>query len=55
MASTEFQRALCRVIAQNRLNSGESYVAGGVGLNRMTGATRLSRDIDRFQVTYPVP
>ncbi len=51
MALTEFQRTLCRLIAQQRLDSGESYVAGGVALNTLTGATRISRDIDLFHDT----
>ena len=51
MALTEFQRTLCRVVARQRLDSGESYVAGGVALNAMTGATRISRDIDLFHDT----
>ena len=51
MALTEFQRTLCRLIARQRLESGESYVAGGVALNTLTGATRISRDIDLFHDT----
>lgn len=48
MALTEFQRTLCRLIAQQHLASGESYVAGGVALNTLTEAARVSRDIDLF-------
>jgi hypothetical protein len=33
------------------VDSGESYVAGGVALNVLTGATRISRDIDLFHYT----
>jgi len=33
------------------LESGESYVAGAVALNTLTGATRISRDIDLFHDT----
>ena len=51
MALTEFQRTLCRLIARQRRDSGESYVAGGVALNAATGAARLSRDIDLFHDT----
>lgn len=51
MALTEFQRRLCRLIAQNRIDQGESYVAGGVALNALTGAARVSRDIDLFHDT----
>lgn len=48
MALTEFQRNICRVIAQSRLDSGESYVAGASALNSYTGLHRVSRDIDLF-------
>lgn len=48
MALTDLQRALCRLIAENRVASGESYVAGGVALNELIGAPRISRDIDLF-------
>jgi hypothetical protein len=51
MALTEFQRAVCRVVARQRLASGESYVAGGVALNTLTGGARISRDIDLFHDT----
>lgn len=51
MALTEFQRTVCRVIARNRQDAGESYVAGGVALNLATGASRLSHDIDLFHDT----
>lgn len=51
MALTELQRAICRLIAQNRIESGESYVAGGVALNEALGASRISRDIDLFHDT----
>jgi len=51
MALTEFQRAICRLIAIQRLESGESYVAGAVALNALTGAARISRDIDLFHDT----
>ena len=48
MALTEFQRAVCRLIAEQHIASGESYVAGGVALNTLTKAARVSRDIDLF-------
>lgn len=51
MALTEFQRAICRLIADNRIASGESYVGGGVALNELIGAPRVSRDIDLFHDT----
>jgi hypothetical protein len=51
MALTEFQRALCRLIAANRLEQGEAYVAGGVALNLLAAGRRISRDIDLFHDT----
>jgi hypothetical protein len=48
MAVTEFQRSICRLIADHRKRSGVSYVAGGVALNLLLEGTRLSRDIDIF-------
>lgn len=51
MALTEIQRAICRLIAKNRIASGESYVAGGVALNELMAAPRISRDIDLFHDT----
>lgn len=48
MALTPFQREVCRLIAEIRIRSGESYVAGGVALNEILGASRVSRDIDLF-------
>ncbi len=48
MALTLFQEQVCRLIAQNRIASGESYIAGGVALNMALDAPRLSRDIDIF-------
>src|SRR5262249_23417436 len=51
MALTEFQRAVCRLLADHRISSGESYVAGGVALNEIMATTRTSRDIDLFHDT----
>jgi hypothetical protein len=51
MALTEFQRGLCRLLAENRIRSGESYVAGGAALNELLHAPRRSRDIDLFHDT----
>jgi hypothetical protein len=51
MALTEFQRSICRLVAANRIASGESYVAGAVALNELIGAARVSRDIDLFHDT----
>lgn len=51
MALTDLQRRVCRLLADNRIASGESYVAGGVALNELIGASRVSRDIDLFHDT----
>jgi hypothetical protein len=51
MALTEFQRGVCRLLAENRLRSGESYVAGGAALNELLRAPRRSRDLDLFHDT----
>ena len=51
MAITDFQREICRLVARNRIEQGESYVAGAVALNAVIGATRLSNDIDFFHDT----
>ena len=51
MALTPFQRTICRVLADHRIQSGEAYVAGGAALNELAGAGRLSRDIDLFHDT----
>jgi hypothetical protein len=51
MALTDLQRRVCRLLAANRIASGESYVAGGVALNELIGAARLSRDVDLFHDT----
>lgn len=51
MALTEFQRTVCRLLAANRIERGESYVAGGTALNLLTGGARISRDIDIFHDT----
>jgi hypothetical protein len=51
MAITEFQRSICRLVARNRIERGESYVAGGVALNTVIGAPRVSDDIDMFHDT----
>jgi len=51
MALTEFQRTLCRLIARQRIASGESYVAGGVALNSVAAGARVSRDIHLFHDT----
>ncbi|MFC1766671.1 hypothetical protein ACFL6U_31915, partial [Planctomycetota bacterium] len=51
MALTRFQQAVCCLLAENRRQQGESYIAGGAALNTLTGASRLSRDIDLFHDT----
>ncbi len=51
MAITPFQRIVCRLLAETRIASGESYVAGGVALNELLAAPRRSRDIDFFHDT----
>jgi hypothetical protein len=51
MALTTFQRSVCRLLAQQRIASGESYVAGGAALNELLGTPRLSRDVDLFHDT----
>lgn len=48
MALTEFQESICRLLAENRIKGGESYIAGGVALNVALQAPRLSRDVDIF-------
>jgi hypothetical protein len=48
MALTDFQRRLLRLIAENRIAAGESYVAGAAALNELIGGSRISRDIDLF-------
>ncbi len=51
MALTDFQRRICRLLAEHRIASGESYVAGGVALNELMATPRTSRDIDLFHDT----
>jgi hypothetical protein len=51
MALTDFQRGVCRLLAENRIRSGESYVAGGAALNELLHAPRRSRDLDLFHDT----
>ena len=51
MALTQFQRDVCRLLAQRRRGERDSYVAGGVALTDALGASRLSRDVDVFHDT----
>ena len=48
MALSPFQRRICRLLAEVRRRSGESYVAGGAALGEALGSLRISRDIDLF-------
>ena len=52
MALTEFQTGILRMLAKNRIASGESYVAGGAALNQLLSRPRVSHDIDVFNDTY---
>lgn len=51
MPLSTFQRGVCRLLADNRIASGESYLAGGAALNELLHAPRLSRDLDLFHDT----
>jgi len=51
MAPSAFQRVVLRLLALQRRERGESYVAGGVALNALLVAPRRSRDIDLFHDT----
>jgi hypothetical protein len=51
MALTEFQRRVCRLLAERRIAAGESYVAGAAALNELIAAPRISRDLDLFHDT----
>lgn len=48
MALTRFQSDVLRLLATNRRNNPQSYVAGGLALNHRLGTPRVSRDIDVF-------
>lgn len=51
MSLTTLQRDVCRLLADARRASGESYVAGGVALSVALHTHRLSRDLDLFHDT----
>ena len=51
MALTAIQLEVCRLVAENRVASGESYVAGAAALNALLDSPRLSRDVDLFHDT----
>lgn len=48
MPLTELQRLICRLLAEERKRTGESYVAGGLALNEVLRGHRRSHDIDLF-------
>ena len=48
MAATPYQCRILKALAAQRKQRGESYVAGGVALNQLLSAPRLSHDIDLF-------
>lgn len=51
MALSPLQCAICRLLAQSRLESERSYIAGGAALNEIVASSRLSRDLDIFHDT----
>ncbi len=51
MALTGLQRRVCRLLAETRIASGESYVAGGVALNELIAASRSALCIYLFLYT----
>jgi hypothetical protein len=51
MAPSPFQSVVLRLLARQRRERGESYVAGGVALNALLAMPRRSRDIDLFHDT----
>lgn len=51
MGLSHFQRGVCQLLANHRLQSGESYLAGRATLNELLRAPRLSRDLDVFHDT----
>jgi hypothetical protein len=51
MGLSQYQRAVCQLLAEDRIRSGERDFAGGATLNELTGAPRLSRDLDIFHDT----
>ena len=48
MALTDFQRTVCRLLADHRKREGVSYIAGALALNLLLELPRVSRDIDIF-------
>jgi hypothetical protein len=51
LALTSFQIQICRLLADSRKRSGQSYVAGGAALNCLCNSTRISHDLDLFHDT----
>ena len=51
MALTEFQRRVCRLLAKQRIQCGDAYVAGAAALNLWLNAPRISGDLDLFHDT----
>jgi len=51
MALARLQRDIFRLLAENRIASGESDVAVGVALSELIAAPRISRDVDLFHDT----
>jgi hypothetical protein len=51
MGVTPYQRVICRLIAANRMQTEQAYVAGGVALNLLLDTPRVSMDIDLFHDT----
>lgn len=48
MATTRIQTEVLKLIAGSRINSGSSYIAGGLALNHQLDRPRVSSDIDVF-------
>lgn len=51
MSLTPHQRTVCRLLANNRIAAGDSYIAGGTALNEALGGSRVSQDVDIFHDT----
>ena len=51
MATTKFQAEILQRLARLRIEGGQTYVAGGLALNHLLGAPRISHDIDIFNDT----
>jgi hypothetical protein len=51
MALTKYQIEVIRLLAESRKKAGIRYIAGGVALNQVLNAPRVSQDIDVFRDT----